>query len=95
MKRHDLRVPCVHGRYEPHMTRELPTAVSNESLCSAGRPVSDAELAEMGYVNLTGIDVELLKDICLDKNVRAETPIGIYKILDALLVAALDKGEPE
>ena len=41
------------------------------------RPVSDAELAEMGYVNLTGIDVDALHGLDPDDTNVTETMTSV------------------
>jgi hypothetical protein len=38
-----LREACKHGVWYEHLTRDLPTAVSNEGWCPGGRILTDAE----------------------------------------------------
>lgn len=62
-QRENLRVPCVHSQYDAH-TFLSPGGDPESSIayqqCPGGRPVTDAELAQLGLVALDGIDVEAL-----------------------------------
>lgn len=45
-----FREPCVHGRYEAHRLPPVEEPLSVANWCGGGRPLTDAELASLGYV---------------------------------------------
>lgn len=94
----DLRVPCEHGAYRRHTADPcsgeclIPQA---HDICEGERPVSDADLASLGYVRLDGIDVDMLAWMRHEPN-RMEHPTdwGAATEYVALAVLAAIDQEP-
>lgn len=42
-------ITCDHGKTERHLTRELPTAVSNEGWCEGGRVLDPGSYDEVQW----------------------------------------------